>query len=349
MSNAAHAESSKTLAAYLIAVIVFFLLLPYLSSAFFLFIAGMEGFVRQIANPEALYETNVTILVAMWPGFVVIAYVFLPEFNVCFRERVLISLPISVLGMVALAAVLAATLPALAFYEPMSFAAALFLIFLGFGIFPCLLCTRLVAVLHPGLRVGRQGDHYADPGALEGDIRRIVSKHTGGTFRRPLGWPSRSFFGDGGRLTHRDVVRMIESETEEIRAATTATTVRAQAIEDEGAKEETAAKPKVLMTWVERALDLLGVTALLKLRARDAELRAELQKRTVSLGQAVSEYAYSRERIAEYERQLTLLTKQGQEQEGIEASLRARIAQLEGQLAQHHWSQNRPTGGSHAF
>jgi uncharacterized protein involved in exopolysaccharide biosynthesis len=98
---------------------------------------------------------------------------------------------------------------------------------------------------------------------------------------------------------------------------------------------------------VERVRDFVGVTPLQELRAREAELREELQRRTASLGRAVSEQADLKTRVAEYERQLALLSKAVTEREGVEAALRERISQLEGALARRSWLQ--PAGGSHAF
>lgn len=339
-------KHSEDILGFMVEVCAITFMVAYVAYCSVLFIAGMTGLMRQLVNPSAVYAINTTLYAAMWPAFFTLSYVFLPELS-RFMERILISMAISVVPMLALITTLMVTLPPLSQYRLPEFTIALFLIFLGFGIMPCLLCARLVAFFHPSLRVGRQGDHYIDIGALEDDIRRIVSKHTGGTFRRPPGWPS-SFFGDGGRLTHRDVLRMIKSETEEIRAATTATTEQAHTIEVVVGTKKAAPEPaNGAPTLVERVLDFVGVTPLQELRAREAELREELQRRTASLGRAVSEQADLKTRVAEYERQLALLSKAVTEREGVEAALRERISQLEGALARRSWLQ--PAGGSHAF
>lgn len=69
--------------------------------------------------------------------------------------------------------------------------------------------------LHPELRIARRGDHYIDAKALAPDLRRIAAKHTAGRFRRPATWSRPSFWGDRGRLTEGDLIRMIELETAE--------------------------------------------------------------------------------------------------------------------------------------
>ena len=284
-----------------------------------LFISGLSGLVRQLADPALIYETNPTILLVMWPGFIALTYAFLPELS-SYRERAVIGCILAIVPTGILPLILVSVLPALVHHEPWSLAGGLFVIFLGFGLLPCLLSARLVILLHPELQVSRQGGHYIDAGALEGELRRIVAKHTMGTFRRPSGWRP-SFFGDGGRLTHRDVVRMIESETEELRAATAAARARAEAIQSGAAGEGVAThrvEPSV-WAWTETVRAALGVATIRQLRAREAALSAELEARTAAFRRAVGEQVSFMERIAGYERQVAVLTEARREQEDVES------------------------------
>jgi hypothetical protein len=180
-----------------------------------IFVSGLVGVVRQLANPEAIFETNATVLLAMHPVFVVLAYVSIPEFPPGFSWRFVTATWIGVVPTVALTLILFVVLPALAGYAPWEFASALFLVFLAFGVLPTLALSRLVVALHPELRVAKRGDHYIDATALGPDLRRIAAKHTAGRFRRPAGWSRPSFWGDRGRLTVGDLIRMIELETAE--------------------------------------------------------------------------------------------------------------------------------------
>jgi hypothetical protein len=180
-----------------------------------LFIAGLVGVGRQLANPAAVYDTNAMVLLAMHPVFVALAYVSIPEFPPGFSWRFVTATWIGVVPTVALTLILFVVLPALEGYAPWEFAPALFLVFLAFGVLPTLVLSRLVVALHPELRVAKRGDHYIDAKALAPDLRRIAAKHTAGRFRRPATWSRPSFWGDRGRLTEGDLIRMIELETAE--------------------------------------------------------------------------------------------------------------------------------------
>jgi hypothetical protein len=194
------------------------IILPFIAGLAYLvvlFIAGLVGVGRQLANPAAVYDTNAMVLLAMHPVFVVLAYVSIPEFPPGFSWRFVTATWIGVVPTVALTLILFVVLPALEGYAPWEFASALFLVFLAFGVLPTLALSRLVVALHPELRVAKRGDHYIDAKALAPDLRRIAAKHTAGRFRRPAVWSRPSFWGDRGRLTEGDLIRMIELETAE--------------------------------------------------------------------------------------------------------------------------------------
>jgi hypothetical protein len=180
-----------------------------------LFIAGLVGVGRQLANPQAVYDTNATVLLATQPMFVALAYVSMPEFPPGFSWRFVTATWIGLVPTAALTLILFVVLPALGGYLPWEFASALLLVFIAFGVLPALALSRLVVALHPELRVAKRGDHYIDATALGPDLRRIAAKHTAGRFRRPAGWSRPSFWGDRGRLTLGDLTRMIELETAE--------------------------------------------------------------------------------------------------------------------------------------
>lgn len=193
------------------------ILIGVVGAAYFtvVFISGLVGVVLQLSNPEAVYDTNATVLLAMHPVFVVLAYVSIPEFPPGFSWRFVTATWIGVVPTVALTLILFVVLPALGGYLPWEFASALFLVFLAFGVLPALVLSRLVVALHPELRIAKRGDHYVDATALAPDLRRIAAKHTAGRFRRPATWSRPSFWGDRGRLTAGDLIRMIELETAE--------------------------------------------------------------------------------------------------------------------------------------
>jgi hypothetical protein len=180
-----------------------------------LFISGLAGVGRQLANPQAVYDTNAMVLLATQPMFVALAYVSIPEFPPGFSWRFVTASWIGVVPTVALTLILFVVLPALSGYAPWEFASALVLVFVAFGVLPTLALSRLVVALHPELRIAKRGDHYIDAKALAPDLRRIAAKHTAGRFRRPAGWSRPSFWGDRGRLTVGDLIRMIELETAE--------------------------------------------------------------------------------------------------------------------------------------
>lgn len=192
--------------AILLAAVIYFLLL---------FISALTGLVSQLANPAAKYDSNATIFVVVYPVFLALGYAFLPELPDR-RRRLRIASRIAILPTVLLPLMCGFLLPTVASYAPWSSAGTLFLVFCGLGVLPTLAVARLVMFASPEVRVGNEGDHYIDVASLSGDTRRIVAKRTNGSFKRPPALHRLTLWGDGGRLTHGDVLRLIELETEEL-------------------------------------------------------------------------------------------------------------------------------------
>ena len=222
----------------------------------FLFVSALGGLAQQLSDPAAIYETNATLLFATYPVFLALAYCFLPEFP-DLRKRLRIARRIALLPTILLPLVLGFLLPTVASSAPWSFAATLFIVFSGIGVLPTLAVARLSVLWSPETRCTYVGDTYVDAEALSGDTKRIIAKRTNGTLRRPAALHRPALFGDGGRLTHRDVIQLIDLETDELdrlaAAADAATRVAMAEFRRKRAELLASASPEVALWVSERA------------------------------------------------------------------------------------------------
>lgn len=180
------------------------------------FMAGLVGVAAQLADPgRATEEANPAIFPVAFPIFAAFAFCILPEVPE-WRRRLKIALLIAVAPSTLVPVVLTVTLLSAPHTSPSSYATTMAAVFVVFAFGLPLAITRAVVWLLPDLRAGKQGDHYIDADALSGDTRRIVAKHTNGSFKRPPALHRLTLWGDGGRLTHGDVLHLIELEIEEL-------------------------------------------------------------------------------------------------------------------------------------